>query len=141
MDSLGSQLCTKSSHHSSTSYCYILYLMVPYSKPHVQWCMGACMSVELNTWFLIARRVFNKQGFCPWVIGLPPLFSIRVKLISIFFYLTWISIRCILYPYMLLEVTRVWQQLLGQGGNPIQRYGDCISAASCLLSAQYEVDI
>lgn len=93
-------------HHIAT----LFYLMVPYSKPHVQWCMGALMSVEINTWFLIARRVFNKQGFSPWVIGLPPLFSIRVKLISIFFYLSWISVRCILYPYMLLEVTQTWRQ-------------------------------
>ena len=73
--------------------------------PHTRFFMGACMSVEVNTWFLIARRIFNKQGFSPWVIQLPgtvsPAFSIRIKFISIFFYITWISIRCILYPFLL----------------------------------------
>ena len=62
--------------------------------------MGACLIVEINTWLLIARRVFNKQGFGPWVIDLS-FFSIRVKLISIFFYVTWIGIRNILYPLLL----------------------------------------
>ncbi len=59
------------------------------------------MSVELNTWFLIARRVFNKQGFSPWTLDIPYLTSVRVKLISICFYTTWITIRCIVYPYVL----------------------------------------
>jgi hypothetical protein len=45
-------------HHIAT----MLYILIPYHTPSVRWCMGACMSVEINTWFLIARRVFNKQG-------------------------------------------------------------------------------
>ena len=45
-------------HHVAT----MLYILIPYYTPEVRWCMGACMSVEINTWFLIARRVFNKQG-------------------------------------------------------------------------------
>jgi hypothetical protein len=46
-------------HHVAT----MLYILIPYNTPAVRWCMGACMSVEVNTWFLIARRVFNKQGY------------------------------------------------------------------------------
>jgi hypothetical protein len=78
-----------------------LYLIVPYSIPKVRFLFGVCMSVELNTWFLIARRVFNKQGFPPWKFDIPYFVSVRIKLISIFFYITWISIRCIMYPYVL----------------------------------------
>ncbi|KAL3942199.1 MAG: hypothetical protein SGARI_000346 [Bacillariaceae sp.] len=56
-------------HHIAT----MLYILIPYYQPSVRWCMGACMSVEINTWFLIARRVFNKQGFPPWIIDLMDL--------------------------------------------------------------------
>lgn len=45
-------------HHVAT----ILYLIIPYRFPEEGWLMGACLSVEVNTWLLIARRVFNKQG-------------------------------------------------------------------------------
>jgi hypothetical protein len=92
-------------HHLAT----LLYIMIPYHIPEVQWVMGACMSVEVNTWLLIARRVFNKQGFPPWtIIDLGSFLSIRVKLISILFYITWLSIRCILYPYLLVDIYDCW---------------------------------
>ena len=54
--------------------------------------MGACLCVEVNTWLLIARRVFNKHGFVPWTFDFRCI-SIRVKLISVLFYVTWIAIR------------------------------------------------
>lgn len=93
-------------HHIVT----LIYIYVPYHSAEYQWCMGACMSVEINTWFLIARRVFNKQGFPPWKIDLPPFISIRVKLISILFYVSWISIRCVLYPYMLVIYAELYEE-------------------------------
>jgi hypothetical protein len=77
-----------------------VYLTIPYFYHQCRFLFGVCMSVELNTWFLIARRVFNKQGFPPWTIDLPYFMSVRVKLISICFYISWITIRCILYPYV-----------------------------------------
>ena len=80
----------------------LVYVAIPHFIPELRWAMGACMSVEVNTWFLIARRVFNKQGCPPWTIDLPYLFSVRVKLISIFFYLSWIATRIIVFPYMLV---------------------------------------
>jgi len=91
-------------HHIAT----LFYILIPYYYPEYRWVMGACMSVEINTWFLIARRVFNKQGFPPWVIDLPPFISIRVKLISIFFYATWIGIRCVLYPIIFVALSKLW---------------------------------
>mmetsp|Transcript_1744 Transcript_1744/g.4964 ORF Transcript_1744/g.4964 Transcript_1744/m.4964 type:complete len:190 (-) Transcript_1744:508-1077(-) len=48
-------------------HCIVLvYLMVPWLYRGLGWCMGACMAVELNTWFLIARRIFNKAGLNPF---------------------------------------------------------------------------
>ena len=45
-------------HHIAT----LIYLIIPYKYPtETGWLMGACLSVEINTWLLIARRVFNKQ--------------------------------------------------------------------------------
>jgi len=85
-------------HHIMT----LFILMVPYFYSEYRWMMGFSMSVELNIWFLIARRVFNKQGFPPWTIDLPHLFSLKVKFISIFFYITWVLTRCIIIPYMVI---------------------------------------
>ena len=83
-------------HHVAT----LLYLIIPYRHPEDGWLMGACLSVEVNTWLLIARRVFNKQGFGPWVINLSCV-SVRIKLISIMFYVTWFFIRCYVYPLIM----------------------------------------
>eukprot|EP00591_Stephanopyxis_turris_P003125 CAMPEP_0195508436 /NCGR_PEP_ID=MMETSP0794_2-20130614/1639_1 /TAXON_ID=515487 /ORGANISM="Stephanopyxis turris, Strain CCMP 815" /LENGTH=150 /DNA_ID=CAMNT_0040635395 /DNA_START=149 /DNA_END=598 /DNA_ORIENTATION=+ len=33
-------------HHIAT----LVYILVPYLNPEYQWCMGVCMSVEINTW-------------------------------------------------------------------------------------------
>jgi len=38
------------------------YIFVPKLRPRYGWLMGACMIVEVNTWFLIARRSFNKKA-------------------------------------------------------------------------------
>jgi hypothetical protein len=86
-------------HHVAS----ILYMLVPYFYSEFRFIMGALLSVEINTWFLIARRVFNTQGLAPWKIDLPPFFSIRIKVISICFYITWIVIRCIIYPALVFE--------------------------------------
>ena len=95
-------------HHVAT----LLYIVaVPLRLPEYGWCMGSCMAVELNTWFLIARRVFNKQGDAAWFsVGLhvPVVKSVRIKLISVLFYVTWFSIRCALYPYLVLEFARLY---------------------------------
>lgn len=125
-------------HHIAT----ILYISIPYSIPEYRWCMGACMSVEINTWFLIARRVLNKQGFSPWNIDLSFL-SIRVKLISICFYLTWITIRCILYPALMGPFYRNWIEYTKRVGTPWNIVMLCIPlhAAFCLLNLKWSYDL
>lgn len=125
-------------HHLAT----ILYILIPYHRPAYQWCMGACMIVEVNTWFLIARRVFNKQGFPPWILNLS-FVSIRVKLISILFYVTWIGIRCILYPYLLVEFTRAWMHHSEQVGTKWNLIGLSVPlhAAFCLLNVRWTYDL
>jgi hypothetical protein len=54
--------------------------------------MGACLSVEVNTWFLIARRVVYKRNYTKGIIS---------SLVTHCFYISWIVIRCIIYPSVL----------------------------------------
>jgi hypothetical protein len=128
-------------HHIAT----ILYLQIPYFVPSTRFLFGVLMSVEINTWCLIARRVFNKQGFPPWTINLPFMVSIRVKLISICFYITWISIRCLLYPYVLLVF---YKMATAKGGNYLNEkermalaIGVCLHAVFCYLNACWTIDL
>ena len=125
-------------HHVAT----MLYIMIPYFVPAYRWCMGACMIVEVNTWFLIARRVFNKQGFPPWVIDLS-FVSIRVKLISLFFYVTWIAIRCILYPYLLWPFAQAWVEHSAKVGTKMNIVMLCVPlhACFCLLNLKWSYDL
>jgi hypothetical protein len=125
-------------HHLATC----LYILIPYRVPQTQWCMGACMSVELNTWFLIARRVFNKQGFPPWVIDLS-FFSFRVKLISTFFYITWIGIRCLLYPYLMIPFYQEWVKQSAAVGTKWNVVFLCVPlhACFCLLNLKWSYDL
>merc|ERR1712048_898285 len=59
------------------------------------------MSVEVNTWLLIARRLFNKNGIGVWEMGES---KFQVKLISIGFYATWIFIRLVVYPALFFAI-------------------------------------
>lgn len=125
-------------HHIAT----LLYLMVPYVSPEIRWCMGACMSVEINTWFLIARRVFNKAGFPPWVIDLS-FVSIRVKIISVCFFVTWIGIRCILYPSMMGFIVDRWWTTSAREGTYINfdLISPVLHTTFCVLNFKWTYDL
>jgi hypothetical protein len=55
--------------------------------------MGACLSVEINTWFLILRRALYKRK--------NHIHPIITELVSISFYVSWIAIRVFLYPMIM----------------------------------------
>jgi len=126
-------------HHLVT----IVYIMLPLLYPEYQWCMGACLSVEINTWFLIARRVLNKVGVSPWIIDLPFLFSVRVKLISISFYITWVSIRCIFYPVLMFRFYDIWVQHSARHGTHFHLISFVLPIQSvfCILNAKWTYDL
>lgn len=68
------------------------------SVPGIGWIMGAILSVELNTWFLILRRVsFKRSDIIPSFLG---------KIINFLFYATWIIVRIYVYPYIWVKF--VW---------------------------------
>jgi len=125
-------------HHIAS----LIYLAIPYKVETFRFLFGVCMSVEINTWFLIARRVFNKQGFPPWTIDLPYLFSIKVKLISIFFYITWISIRCLLYPYVSVVFYRMAKvRVLTEEEKVALSIGVCLHVVFCALNCRWTIDL
>lgn len=66
-------------------------LCCPLYFPEYRWFMGPVMSVEINTWFLIARRVLYKRQMPTWVTD-PINFS---------FYASWLFVRCFVYPALL----------------------------------------
>ena len=58
-----------------------------------RWFLGACLTVEANTWFLILRRVVYKRH-----TYVPEFFQ---KLVDALFYTTWIVVRLFIYPAIL----------------------------------------
>lgn len=58
--------------------------------------MGACLSVEINTWFLILRRVVYKRNI-----------GFLTQAVSACFYVSWIVIRCFIYPAILFTFLKL----------------------------------
>merc|ERR1712176_164181 len=90
---------------------------VPAYNPLTRYAMAIDLSVEVNTWFLIMRRM-------PIALRDPVK-----KLVGVPFYITWYFIRCVLYPYMIFDVYNLWQghvHRLKAAGDPTYeraRYG------------------
>jgi len=126
-------------HH----FAVLFYIIIPWYFPPVRYCMGACLTVEVNTWFLIARRVFNKQGFPPWTFKLTSWWSLRIKVISIFFYATWISIRCLLYPALLIPFYGHWRDWSRETGSYVNILLPSVPlhAAFCLLNLKWTYEL
>jgi hypothetical protein len=122
-------------HHIAT----IFYMLVPLFYPNLRFIMvGAFRSVDLNTWFLISRRVFNKQGFPPWIIGLPMIISIRVKVISILFYITWVVTRCIISPILLVELMERWTRRTALMNTPFNHGAVVIILHFCFVALNFK---
>ena len=69
--------------------------------------MGAILSVELNTWFLICRRLVYRSNHCP--SGYAKFSPIITNTVSTLFYITWVAIRCYLYPHVLVLFMYLWK--------------------------------
>lgn len=76
-------------HHAVT----LLYMCIPMYNPVTRYAMAVCLSVELNTWFLIMRRnPLTKKS------------AALKTIVKVFFYVSWYVIRIGLYPYMVYDV-------------------------------------
>jgi hypothetical protein len=97
--------------------------------------MGSILSVEINTWFLIMRRVVFKTSS-----PIPPAVAQGV---SAMFYLTWILIRCIIYPHVLVTFLQLAAERIEQTG--VYFHWEMLfipaHAALCVLNLKWTYDL
>jgi len=86
----------------------MIYLSAPIYYPRYRWLMGAVLSVELNTWFLICRRLVYRSNYCP--TGYAKVSPFITTTVSTLFYITWLTIRCYLYPKVLILFFIMWKE-------------------------------
>lgn len=86
----------------------IMYLSGPIFWPHYRWVMGGCLSVEINTWLMIARRVMYKRK--------DQIPAFVEDIISYLFFVTWIIIRIFVYPFIMYLFITMWLILVGETG-------------------------
>lgn len=119
---LRNPICVKSpvtivQHHIVS----LIYLSTPIFYPSFRYAMGLGLSVELNTWLLIARRRF--QQYCNRRLNEVPthnptttvsshyVMMIQRHCVSVLFYSTWFVIRLGLYPYLWIDILRRYNHL------------------------------
>ena len=86
---------------------------------------------------IVKTHIF--QGFGPWIFV-----GIRIKIISILFYITWISIRCIIYPVIMKILCELWYETYSRSGCMIyQCYSGALILHSvfCLLNFKWTFDL
>jgi len=86
----------------------MIYMFAPIIFPEFRCFMGALLSVEINTWTLIFRRILykNRENISPWLMSL----------VSCSFYATWIIIRCMIYPAVMFEFLRLAYEAIVETG-------------------------
>jgi hypothetical protein len=113
----------------------MLYLIGPVYYPEFRWFMGAILSVEVNTWFLILRRVVHKNG--------QPTDPLLSKTVSGLFYFTWITIRCIIYPSILWSFLQLAMERIQETGTyfHLPMVFIPVHFALCLLNLKWTYDL
>mmetsp|Transcript_29394 Transcript_29394/g.55136 ORF Transcript_29394/g.55136 Transcript_29394/m.55136 type:complete len:280 (+) Transcript_29394:69-908(+) len=130
----------------------MLYLFAPVVYPEYRWFMGAILSVEINTWFLICRRlVYRNNG----PVGTtstsnnnnpslsPAVHPILATTVSAMFYITWILIRCYLYPSYLIMFVKMADERIRETG--VFFHNEMIfivvHSALCVLNLKWTYDL
>merc|ERR1719330_2276917 len=130
-------------HWDAFWWTTFLYIMVPKTQPKFAWLMGCCMTVEVNTWFLIARRAFNKLGEKPFSAGVSLRTSLRLAIVSVSFYVSWFAIRIFFYPYLFVAIVQAWYQYWGETGTPLNFLLVCpfIQGVLICMNFKWTVDL
>lgn len=119
----------------------MIYLLGPIYYPQYRWLMGAILSVEVNTWFLILRRLVYRNNYCP--SGYAKVSPIITTAVSTFFYFTWITIRCYLYPHVLVLFFSMWKDEIEKTGKYF--YWELlfipVHAVLCVLNLKWTYDL
>lgn len=126
-------------HHIAT----LAYIFIPYNHPRFAWFMGANMIVEVNTWFLIARRSFNKNGDKMFSQGVPLTKSLRLLAVSSCFYVSWFVIRLGLYPLLLVLMVQAWWDYSSEVGSYLNIIGvtPVMQCIFIFLNVKWTIDL
>lgn len=90
--------------------CLVGWIQPAFNERKYSVWISQCVLVEINTWFLIARRTWKSN-----------------LLFSLCFYFTWIVLRLIMYPVILVQFTSYLTNTCGA-------VSSLYSLSSCLLS-------
>lgn len=118
----------------------MFYLCAPIAYPDYRWMMSAILSVELNTWFLICRRIVYRSHYSRCYAPINPIIT---NLVSALFYVTWILIRCFLYPYVLVVFGYMYRDAVVETGHYFFRETIFIfvHVALCILNLKWTKDL
>lgn len=91
------------------------------------------MSVEINTWFLIARRRIFKRGKSS---------AMLLPFVSFLFFSTWILLRLIFYPILLvLFIQKGFENRAAHGSFGALSFVVPIHFALCALNFMWSADL
>ena len=114
----------------------MIYLFAPVLFVKYRWFLGAVLSVEINTYFLILRRVLykaNQQG-----LKLSPIIT---ETVSALFYISWIVIRCIVYPGVLVSFLTLGYDVFHTEGLVFEMLFIPLHSALCALNLKWTYDL
>lgn len=97
--------------------------------------MGPLLSVEVNTWFLILRRVVFKSS------SEKPVHPLVAYTVSGMFYFTWIVIRCIIYPWVLVTFFQLAAEEMRTTGFHLAMTFIPLQASLCILNIKWSYDL
>jgi len=119
----------------------IIYLLAPIYCSGYRWLMGAVLSVELNTWFLICRRLVYRSNYCP--SGYSKVSPVITTTVSTLFYITWLAIRCYLYPHVMIFFVYLWQEQIEIQGKFFffELIFIPVHAALCIMNLKWSYDL
>lgn len=119
----------------------MIYLSSPIIYPEYRWLMGAVLSVELNTWFLICRRLVYRSNYCP--SGYTKVSPLITTTVSTLFYITWIVIRVYLYPHVLVLFLYIWREQIEIQGKIffLELFFIPVHVILCVLNLKWTYDL
>lgn len=119
----------------------IIYLSAPLYYTRYQCYMGPLLSVELNTWFLICRRLVHRSNYCP--SGYAKVSPIITTAVSTLFYITWVAIRCYLYPHILVHFFYIWKEEIEAEGKYLflELLFIPVHTVLCILNLKWTYDL
>ena len=108
-------------------------LAVPVVRPYLREFVGKCLTVELNTTFLIARRLAHKRGW-PTAVR---------RSCSALFYATWVAVRLVYYPYLAATFVGIWWEGWRASGRALswELLAPVGQIARCVLNLKWSVDL